>query len=149
MPPIPIGTLYIQYSVLRTQKLFIRPYTHLQNKVQCMNNNVYIMYIWVKETPTKTFLVNVASAGAPPVWPTFHVMWQTFLQNYMFLIFYAISGKFNPNLICPTLHQHRLYWAKGHMGGDIRYNLVWLSNSIHWYENAFYKCNIVLNTYWS
>ncbi len=23
----------------------IRPYTHLQNNVQCMNNNVYIMYI--------------------------------------------------------------------------------------------------------
>ncbi len=29
-------------SELRTQTLFIRPYTHLQNKVQCMNNNVYI-----------------------------------------------------------------------------------------------------------
>ncbi len=41
-------------SELRTQKLFVRPYTHLQNKVQCMNNNVYIMYIWVKETPTST-----------------------------------------------------------------------------------------------
>ncbi len=41
-------------SELRTQNLFIRPYTHLQNKVQCMNNNVYIMYILVKETPAKT-----------------------------------------------------------------------------------------------
>ncbi len=41
-------------SELRIQKLFIRPYTHLQNKVQCMNNNVYIMYIWVKETLTST-----------------------------------------------------------------------------------------------
>ncbi len=41
-----------QNSELRNY--FIRPYTHLQNKVQCMNNNVYIIYIWVKETPTKT-----------------------------------------------------------------------------------------------
>ncbi len=41
-------------SELRTQKVFIRPYTHLQNKIQCMNNNVYIMYIGVKETSTKT-----------------------------------------------------------------------------------------------
>ncbi len=48
-------TFYDTYEPLKYfQKLFIRPYTHLQNKLQCMNNNVYTMYIWVKETPTKT-----------------------------------------------------------------------------------------------
>ncbi len=41
---------------------YLLDHTHLQNKVQCMNNNVYVMHIWVKESPTKT--VNVSSAGA-------------------------------------------------------------------------------------
>ncbi len=31
---------YTQNSELRSQKLFITPYTHLQNKIQCINNNV-------------------------------------------------------------------------------------------------------------
>ncbi len=57
------NTTYTQATHHRTHKLFyIKPYTHLQNKIQYMSGSVYIMYTWIQETPTNaTRMMQISS----------------------------------------------------------------------------------------